>query len=262
MPRSWQALIHSTGAIALELLAPLLTYEFALAILITFVGGFIFGFAGFGAGLAMIPLLALLYSPIEAIILTNLTAVFAAATALPGVLPHVRWRDIRPLLAALTLAAPLGAYFLIVADPTSLRRIIGVIVLIAAGVMLAGWRYRGPRRGAASVAVGTAGGLLHGYVGIGGPLFGVYFLSAVEEARVQRAKLYVTMVLVNLMGVLPHMVAGTLEAETWTRSLALIPPFSAAIWAGARTFRAVSGDSYTKVALWVLIGIGLSATFS
>jgi len=51
----------------LEVLAPLLTTTFALAIGITLIGGFTFGYAGFGGSVVMTPLLAPLYWPIEGV---------------------------------------------------------------------------------------------------------------------------------------------------------------------------------------------------
>lgn len=246
----------------MEVLTPLLTGQFGLAVVITLLSGFTYGFAGFGGGLTMVPLMALVYWPTEAVILSNLLPVITNVVGWPGVLPHIRWRDVIPTLLTVLVAAPIGAYFLIIGDPGPIRRIMGAIVLFFAIVMMFGWQYRGPRNALAGVASGTVGGIVHGYLGMAGAWFSLYYLSGGEEARTQRANLYITMMVVSAMAVIPHIVAGTMGRDTWIRGIALVLPYALAVWAGARAFRATSDRSYRRVALWLLVAIGLSVTIA
>ena len=245
---------------SLELLVPILTYKFALAVAITLLGGFTFGFAGFGGSLTMTPLLALLYWPAEGVILAAFVPTITGIVGWPGVLPHVRWREVAPLLTAALLAIPIGAYFLIVGDPGSIRRVMGLIVLFFAVVMLLGWRYRCPRNKGTSVLSGAVGGILNGYLGMGGTWISLYFLSAPEESRVQRANLYISMMTISALTVVPHMAGGTMGRDTWIRGAALLLPYAVGISAGARLFRTTSDQSYRRVALWLLIAVGISVT--
>ena len=95
----------------MELLAPLSTVDFGLAALLALAGGFMYGFAGFGGGLIMTPLLAIIYWPTEGVIIANAIPLFAAWQTLPSVRPHIRWREVGPLLIAAIIASPVGAYF-------------------------------------------------------------------------------------------------------------------------------------------------------
>ena len=113
----------------MELLAPILTIDFGLASLLALAGGFMFGFAGFGGGLIMTPLLTLIYWPTEGVVIANAIPIFVAWQTLPAIRPHIRWKEVAPLLAAAVVATPIGAYFLLVGDPEFIRRVMGAVVL-------------------------------------------------------------------------------------------------------------------------------------
>ena len=104
-----------------------------------------FGFAGFGGGLIMTPLLTLIYWPTEGVVIANAIPIFVAWQTLPAIRPHIRWKEVAPVLAAAVVATPIGAYFLLVGDPEFIRRVMGAVVLFVAITMLFGWTYRGPR---------------------------------------------------------------------------------------------------------------------
>ena len=93
----------------MELLAPILTVDFGLASLLALAGGFMFGFAGFGGGLIMTPLLALIYWPTEGVVIANTIPLLVAWQALPAIRPHIRWQELSPLLIAAIFATPIGA---------------------------------------------------------------------------------------------------------------------------------------------------------
>ncbi len=245
----------------MELLAPLLTADFGLAVLLALAGGFMYGFAGFGGGLIMTPLLAILYWPTEGVVIANAIPLFAAWQTLPTVRPHIRWREVGPLLIAATLVSPVGAWFLLVGDPDVIRRAMGVVVLFAALSMLSGWTYTGPRNRLTGFAAGIVGGGMNGYVGLGGPFVSLYFLSARAPAREQRANILLSMLLIGILVVVPLAIGGAVGADTVVRCLALILPYGAALRVGARTFRRTRDATYRRVALALLIAVGVSATF-
>ena len=80
----------------IEIFRPLLNSEFFLAVMIALLSGFIYGFAGFGGGLTMVPLMALVYWPTEAVIISCLLPVITGVVAWPGTLHHVQWRHVVP----------------------------------------------------------------------------------------------------------------------------------------------------------------------
>ncbi len=246
----------------MELIEPLLNLHFVIAIAITCLGGFTFGFAGFGGGMSMTPLLALLYGPAEAIFIANLVPVAVGAITWPTTLSHVRWREVVPVMIATAIAAPAGVYLLLVADPGLIRRAMGLIVLVFAGLMFVGWAYRGPRNLLVNCGVGGVGGLLHGSVGMGGTCNSLYFLSVDEASRVQRANLVVTLMTQSAVTIVPLMAAGVIDAATGIRSAALALPYAVVLLVGSAVFRRTSDTGYRRVAVWILVGVGVVAVAS
>ena len=244
----------------MELVAPLLTGNFGLALLVTLLGGFTFGFTGFGGSVVMTPLLALLYWPVEGVILAAFVPVVTGAVGWPGVLPYVRWREVTPLLITGVIAAPVGVFFLVVGDPGPIRRFMGIVVLVFAVLMMFGWRYRGARNRGTSILSGAISGFLNGFAGLAGTWLSLYFLSADEESRVQRANLYISAMTMSLLTIIPLILGGYAERDTWIRGIALLLPYALAIWAGSRLFSASSDRSYQRVTLWLLLAIGISVT--
>lgn len=245
-----------------SLLRPLLTVEFILASMIALLSGCIYGFAGFGGGLTMVPLMALVYWPTEAVIISCFLPLVTGVVAWPGTIYHVQWRHVVPSLVAAILVTPIGAYFLIVGDPGPIRKVMGLIVLLSAIVLMLGWHYRGPHNAKTSLISGTVGGIIQGYLGMAGAWFSLYFLSGNEPSRTQRANLYITMMVVSGMVVIPHIVAGTMDQDTWVRGIALVLPYGVAVWFGASLFRITSDRSYRRVAIWLLFLIGIGVTLA
>lgn len=246
----------------LEFLAPVLNIEFAFAVAITCVGAFTYGFAGFGGGLSMTPLLAILYGPAEAIIIANLIPPAVGAVGWPNTLPHVRWSEVVPIIIGMAVCAPAGVYLLLATDPDLIRRAMGLIVLGFAGLMFAGWTYKGPRTIVTGCTTGGVSGMAQGAVGMGGTIISLYFLSVDEESKVQRANLYISTMSQSAVVSVPLIIAGVLDAPTLIRCVVLAPIYAVVLWAGGAAFRRTSDLGYRRIAIWILVGIGVIAVAS
>ena len=245
----------------MEFLAPILTVDFGLASLLALAGGFMFGFAGFGGGLIMTPLLAIIYWPTESVVIANAIPMFVAWQTFPAIRPHIRWQELGPLLLAAIFVTPIGAYFLLVGDPEFVRRIMGGVVLFAALSMIFGWTYKGPRNRLTSMVAGVVAGGANGYVGLGGPFISLYYLSAQVSSQVQRANILLSMLLIGAMVIVPLAIGGAIGLDTVIRCAVLVIPYGAALWVGARVFRRTTDANYRRVALVLLIAVGLSTSF-
>ncbi|MDP6925893.1 MAG: sulfite exporter TauE/SafE family protein, partial [Rhodospirillales bacterium] len=122
-----------------------LTLEYVYALLIIFAGGVIRGFTGFASGLVMVPLLALLWGPVEAIASVVGLGIFASIQITIPAIPLVSWRDVRPMIVAGLCFTPVGTVLLITLDPEIVKKIIAAAVILVTVVSLMGWTYKGPR---------------------------------------------------------------------------------------------------------------------
>lgn len=175
-------------------------------------------------------------------------------------MPHIRWREVGPILLTAVIATPIGVFLLVIGDPGPIRRFMGVVILLFAVLMLFGWRYRGPRNLGTSVMSGAIAGLLNGFAGLAGTWMSLYFLSAPDVSRVQRANMYISVMTMSLLTMIPLAIGGYATEDTRTRSLALLAPYAFAVWLGARLFRISSDRSYQLSAIWLLMAIGISVS--
>ena len=90
---------------------------------------------------------------------------------------------------------------------------------------------------------------------------GLYFLAAQASSRVQRANILLSMLLIGAMVIVPLAIGGAVGLDTVTRCFVLMIPYGAAMWVGARVFRHTSDAIYRRVALVLLMAMGISTLF-
>lgn len=234
------------------------TDQFAFAAAAAILSGMVRGFSGFGAGLVMTPLLALVYGPVDAVVIMMMTVVVGGMQMVPAALPIATKRDLVPIGIACLFATPVGTYVLVTSDPDFMRRFIGGFVLISALIMLMGWSYTGRRNARISFGAGIVSGFANGAGGVGGPPVTLYLISSDEPAAVKRANIAIASTLQAILTVVPLAVSGVISNELLLRSAALLIPFVGAIILGGRLFRKANDRVYRLVALWLLVIIGFT----
>lgn len=235
---------------------------FAIAALAALASGVLHGYTGFGGALLMVPLLTLLYGPVPAMASTHLVGILATAQLYPAAARAARWDELAPIILAILLAAPLGVLLAQILDPALLRVGIGAIILGFAGLMLAGWRYRGRRGRGAGLVVGAVAGGVNGAAGVGGPPLALYFVSSAAAAEVQRANIIVSVGAIIVVAMASLAVAGVYDFALTTRALMLAPAYALGVWAGGRLFALAPSHYYRRAALSVLIVAGLAVIFA
>ena len=241
----------------MEILANVFAPELALAALVAVVGGGVYGYTGFGSALVMVPLLALMFGPVEAITVTAIASLIGSLQVYAGAARLARWREVGPLCAAILVATPLGVAVLFTTDPEIIRRAIGFLVLLAAGLLMSGWVYRGRRGAAAGAVAGALCGGITGAAGVGGPPVVVYFLASPDSAAVQRANVVIPVGVVAVVTVVAIGAGGGIGAETVARGIVLSPAAMLGFWTGSRLFATAPQTLYRRAAMGLLIASGL-----
>ena len=124
------------------------------------IAGFVRGFAGFGGPLVMLPALNFFLPPAASIPVMMWVDLLVNIQLLPEARRNASLSVITPLTIATLVAMPIGVLLLVFVDPAVMKRGISAAILVAALVLLTGWRYRGP----VGVGTWTAVGLLTGIV--------------------------------------------------------------------------------------------------
>lgn len=224
------------------------------------IAGLLRGFSGFGGAIFAVPMLSLVYGPAAAIAVVLASGAIGTVQLMPGALPFARWRAVLPVLAGSLVFTPLGTYLLLTGDPNVIRRGIGIFVLLAALLMFRGWSWRGPRTIPISGLAGVFSGLITGLGGMGGAIATLYLISSEHAVSVIRANLIVIIGVFNFVGFGYLLAGGAITADILVKVAIYTPTYMISIWIGARIFRGTADAVYRRVALWLLVAVGVLAT--
>lgn len=227
----------------------------------TAVAGLMRGYAGFGTAILLAPVYSLLWGPLAGVPVMLLLELFVSAQLLPRSWREADRKTILPIGLAACAATPVGAWVLVSADPETLRRAIGAMVLVFGLLLLSPYRYHGPRPMPLNLAVGVTSGLLKGSTGMSGPPVILYLLSGPDEARRHRANLILFFGLIALVSVVMPVVLGLITVAVLAKLAVMLPVMLVCVRVGARLFRVVPERFYRPFALVCLVTVGALALF-
>jgi uncharacterized membrane protein YfcA len=231
--------------------------ELYVAAGITVVAGFIRGFLGFGSGMLMAPVFAILYTPLEAVVMVILLDLPATALLLPSVHRLIEWRFVVPMSLAAAVCMPPGTWALMTVDKALMTRGIALVVLVFVLLLMTGWRYGGPKRLAVTLGVGMLSGVLIASTSLGNPPVMLYLLSGSDAAATNRANFtgYFALTLVTLLGMMLLREVVALNAAL--RAALLFPLFAAGTWMGARYFSRSNERLYRRLAFGLMLCVAV-----
>jgi uncharacterized membrane protein YfcA len=236
---------------------PILQTGNLIAVLIVLAGGFVRGYTGFGSGLVMTPLFAILWGPVDAVATTAGLGLLATAQLTASSVPLANWRDVAPMLAAAVLLVPFGAALLVSLDPGLVKKIIAVLVMAMALITIRGWTYRGPRGVVPSMISGALCGFINGISSVGGPAAVLYFLAIPDAARIQRANIIIVMGCTGTAVLVALIAAGVVTATIFINIVVLAIPSIGAVWLGARLFTVLPVRWFRLIVLWFLVAVSV-----
>ncbi|MDF1730332.1 MAG: sulfite exporter TauE/SafE family protein [Minwuia sp.] len=229
----------------------------AIALGLSLAAGLMRGFAGFGSGMMLSPILAILYGPAEAVLMIAVMEIVVSVQLVPKALPDAQWPFLGPLILAAIIGMPLGAWLLATTEPELIARVIAGIVMVFVIVLAVGWRYQGPKRLLPTLGVGGVSGALLTATSVGGPPVLLYILSGQDSARTNRANIILYFAIAEIITPIFLYLQDLFAMEVVIRALAICPAYMVGAWVGSRLFRESSERIYRRVALIFLSMIAL-----
>ncbi len=234
------------------------SWEMAILIAAALAAGLVRGFTGgMGANAILAPVLALVAGPRQAVPIVILINMITSVQVFPGAIRLTRWREVMPMAFTGLLSVPLGIYALFNLDQDLMRRAVAVTAIVLALVLLAGWRYTGPRGPVVAAGVGGVAGFLNGAVSIGGPPVIFYLLSGPDNAATNRAYFISYTTIIQTFALAVFLWEGSFTTGMTVRTLILTVPYALAIWAGVHLFKRASERMFRHVALSVMLAVAV-----
>jgi len=240
-----------------ELFQSILTLDLVAAVGIGLLGGLMHGYTGWGGAMVMMPLMAVLYGPVQALAIILIGGMLVSAQLFPWAVGRVDWREMWPLFIGIAVSIPAGTYLLFILDPALVIRIIGFLIIGAAVLQLTRWSYTGPRGVAPAATAGMACGVINGFAGLGGPPLVLYVLAKPDPPEQQKANILVAVTIVSVGVFISVAVGGGVTEQVLARGVIVSPAQMAGAWLGAWLFKVLPGDVFKKFSLIMLIILGV-----
>jgi uncharacterized membrane protein YfcA len=222
--------------------------------------------AGFGSGLLMVPLLALLFrltGLAESMKLVVPTAALLAA--LSGVIlistfqtrKWVRKDVLLMMIAGAAIGTPLGTYVLASLKSSLLRRLFGLFLSGYALKMLFGGKSKGSDvKNYVGLIAGFLGGCLGGMFSTGGPPVVIYLDRRIKDKRIFRATLILHFLISNTWQCATLFYARLINEEVLKFVLYLLPAFIIGNFIGSVLHIKINQVLFNKVIALVLVITG------
>jgi uncharacterized membrane protein YfcA len=232
---------------------PSLDHAFWIVAALALIAGAVRGFAGFGAGMIMIPFVSALYGPkIGACSILVADGILT----IPYLLKSIRFcepRTVAPVALGSVIAIPIGTYLLTTMDPTPIRWAMAPIIAGLLAITLSGWRYQGIPKVGVSLATGAASGFLSGLIQLSGPPVIVLWMSGPFPPLTIRANIFVYFAIMSVVTVVCYTIAGVFSSGLLPVLVPMIPCYAIGLILGSRYFGKADPKLFRRVAV-VLIG--------
>ncbi len=228
----------------------------ALAMTIAAAGGVVSGLAGFGFGLTVVPLLLMIYPP------ATVTAVVASLSLSTGwIVLLSTWRTAQmrtlgALIPGATIGVVLGIVLIRVLDPSMLKLVAGIVVLLFAISVLRGWRIDAAHHPLAAPVAGVASGTLGSSTGMSGPPVVLLFTTRAYDMQSFRGTITMYFYYVNALTMSLLVLGGIVGREQAGVVAQLLPTAIVGGFIGRWLLRYVSQAQFRAITLVMLLITG------
>lgn len=226
-----------------------------LAIAACFLAGAVRGFAGFGLSALAMAILAASIAPIELIPVFWFLEMTASLVLMRGGWADADRSTAFTLMIAAALGMPITLLVSLSLDPVVSKISALSVLIVLAGLQLLRLRLPFLATNIGTFATGFSAGLITGIAGSGGMLIALYALARDLPARRMRATLNIYLLGGGILGLINHLMVGTMTSQAAWRGFVLIFPTLAGVYFGKALFVPRWEPYYKPFCLTLLIGL-------
>jgi uncharacterized membrane protein YfcA len=215
------------------------------------------GYSGFGFSALLVASWSLVVEPSRAVALALVMEVVASVMQAFSVWRLVPWKRVGLLTLGALLGTPAGVWLLATQSAERMKLGVALFVLIAAGALLAGFRFKRQATPTGTASVGVVSGVANGAVAMGGLPVAVFLAAEGGHPAQMRAALIAYFFLLDIYGLCLLAEKGIAGPATFADALIALPIVAVGIWYGTRRFAGTTPQSFRRTTLWILIGLGV-----
>lgn len=217
--------------------------------------------AGFGFGLLAVPLMTLMVSPHQAVIVATLIGTVSTTTQAIIDREFCDWSMAKRLAIAAYLGMPIGLYVFVVVSESTMRFALGLVVLVATVVLARGFSFTGRNR-IMDWLMGAASGVLSTSTSTNGPPLVFLLQARGMEPHVFRATINTVFALSNIGAIALFASSGEVELAGLAAALISLPFLFLSLKVGYAIRPRVKVEHFKRLVLVLLLLSGLSVLSS
>ncbi len=226
--------------------------EAAALLALATMAAFVQSVSGFGFSLFIVPPLAMLVGPAEAVVVSNALALFNNGYTMVTARGYIERRLFVVLTATAAVGMPFGLLIVRSVDPESIKVGIAVVVLISTLLIWRGFRIR-KRNWFLDVSTGFVSGILNTTTSTNGPPVVLYMQGQGMQPAPFRATIAAYFLACGLIAVGLFALDGQVTGLTLARAGIAIPGIVAGWLLGNRVFQRMDPDRFRSVVIGVLL---------
>jgi uncharacterized membrane protein YfcA len=232
-----------------------------LFLLAAFIGGVVNGLSGFAMSLVVSGIWLHILSPIQTITLLVGYGLLVQGYGIWKLRHALDWRMVAPFIVGGVFGVPIGVWLLTYINPSSMRTVVGSLILIYSVYGLARPTFKPVQAGAfADLGVGVLNGLLGGLTGFAGIVVVIWCQLRGLPKDVQRSVSQPVTFAAFAIGAMTLGIKGQISAETAILYAYGLPIVAAGIWVGFKLYGKLDDAAFRKVVLLLLLLAGSGLT--
>lgn len=222
---------------------------------IVFCAGMVRGFSGFGLSALVMSTAVVFLPPVQLIPMLWFLEMSASVMMFKGGLADADTSTSTGLIIGSGIGFPVGLMLTLSIHEQTSKAVALCLLIALAALQLSRMRMPFLATTAGLYGSGFGAGIISGLSGAGGMFIALYMLARDLPARVMRGSLSIYLLGAGLIGLMTHLLLGTMDQIATLRGLALIPPTLLGIVAGRALFTPRFERYYKPVCLTLLIGL-------
>ena len=217
-------------------------------------------FTGFGFALAAVPAFSQFLSPTASVVLSTSLIFLISLVSIKSYWGVVPLRPMLPLCILLIIGTGIGTMILTLISKNQFQLGVGLSVILACIGLLflkPSTNWKSPFF---TLITGLTSGIMNGAVAISGPPMIIYAMITEPDPKNSRAWLMTILGFAALFGLIAFGMAGFINQQTMWYSLLAFPALYIGNYLGTFLFEQYGNALYRKVAILVLVVIGVSMT--
>ena len=234
----------------------LMGWELALGLAATFFGAVVLGTISFGLGTVAMPFLLLILPPQDAVVTVNALVILTTGLTVTQTWRHLWLRETWLFVVAGLPPVPIGALLLHEFNPTALRLVIVVVILIVGVMSLFNVRLPGARERWMAPLVGGSTTFMVTMFAVGAPLAALYAIEQDWTREEIRATLALYFLLAAMLAMVLFWASGLVSVAT-AQNIGLL---SVAVLLGSAVATVVAKRISLRVFRYVVVAVTVAGS--